>query len=201
MPAPLSDDLSELLAQARAASPALQRARAQTQGLAAALAERRAELSPEVYLRLERQYGNFSLRSGAAENRVFIGLSSRFGAGLSNLSGIDAARAQVEAAEADEQVQARALAEQVLADHALAASAESRLAALRGSLQSAAEVGQAYDRQFLAGRKSWLDVMNAARELTQVELALADSLSAQLALRWRLALSVRGLSNVLGDTP
>ncbi len=201
LPAPLSDDLTELLAQARAASPALQRARAQTQGLAAALAERRAELSPEVYLRLERQYGNFSLRSGAAENRVFIGLSSRFGAGLSNLSGIDAARAQVEAAEADEQVQARALAEQVLADHALAASAESRLAALRGSLQSAAEVGQAYDRQFLAGRKSWLDVMNAARELTQIEVSLADTLSAQMVLRWRLALSVRGLSNVLGDTP
>ena len=201
LPKPLSDDLTELLAQARAASPALQKARAQTGVLAAALAERRAELSPEVYLRLERQYGNFSLRSGAAENRVFIGLSSRFGAGLSNLSAIAAARAQVEAAEADEQVQARALAEQVLADHALAASAEARLAALRGSLQSAAEVGQAYDRQFLAGRKSWLDVMNAARELTQTELSLADTLSAQMVLRWRLALSVRGLTNVLGDTP
>lgn len=201
LPGPLSADLTELLAQARTASPALQKARAQTQALAAALAERRAEWAPEVYLRLERQYGNASVRSGGSDSRLFIGLSSRPGAGLSALSGIETARAQVDAAAADEQAQARALAEQLMADHALAASAEARLAALQGSLQSATEVGQAYDRQFLAGRKTWLDVMNAARELTQTELALADTLAARMVARWRLALSVRGLGPVLGDTP
>jgi adhesin transport system outer membrane protein len=201
LPGPLSPDLGELLAQARAASPALQKAQAQTRVLTASLAERRAELAPEVYLRLERQFGNSSSHLSGGVNRVFIGLSSRLGAGLSNLTSIDAAQAQLEAAQADELTQARAVAEQVLADHALATSAEARLAALQGSLQSAAEVGQAYDRQFLAGRKSWLDVMNAARELTQTEVSLADALSAQMVVRWRLALNVRGLSSVLGDTP
>jgi adhesin transport system outer membrane protein len=196
-PRPLSPDLDELLAQARMVSPALQKAVAQTRVLAATLAERRAELSPEVYLRLERQYGNASLRSSGGQSRIFIGLSSRFGAGLSNLTSIDAARAQLEAAQADELTQARAVAEQVLSDQALAASAEARLAALQGSLQSAAGIGLAYDRQFLAGRKSWLDVMNAARELTQTEVALADTLSAQVVVSWRLALNVRGLENIL----
>ncbi len=201
LPGPLSSDLGELLAQARAASPALQKAQAQTRVLTASLAERRAELAPDVYLRLERQFGNSGSHLSGGVNRVFIGLSSRLGAGLSNLTSIDAAKAQLEAAQADESTQARAVAEQVLADHALAASAETRLAALQGSLQSAAEVGQAYDRQFLAGRKSWLDVMNAARELTQTEVSFADALSAQMVVRWRLALNVRGLSSVLGDTP
>jgi adhesin transport system outer membrane protein len=200
LPGPLPADLSELLAQARTASPALQKASAQTRLLAASLAERRAELAPEVYLRLERQHGNASTHVSGGQNRVFIGLSSRFGAGLSNLTSIDAARAQLEAAQADELTQARAVAEQVLSDHALAASAEARLAALQGSLQSAGEVGLAYDRQFLAGRKSWLDVMNAARELTQTEVALADALSAQVVVSWRLALNVRGLESVLTGT-
>ncbi len=197
---PELSDLAELLAQAQAVSPALQKARAQTQALVAAVAERRAELAPEVYLRLERQQGNFSVRSGSGENRVFIGLSSRFGAGLSNLSGIDAARAQLEAAQADEQTQARSVAEQVLSDHALAASSAARLVALQGSVQSAAEVGLAYERQFLAGRKSWLDVMNAARELTQTEVALADTVSAQVVVGWRLALNVRGLEQILNGS-
>jgi adhesin transport system outer membrane protein len=196
-PHPLSLDLTELLAQARTASPTLQKTRAQTRVLAAALAERRAELAPEVYLRLERQYGNASVHSSSAENRIFIGLSSRFGAGMSNLTSIDAAQAQLESAQADEQTQALAVAEQVLSDHALAASADARLAALQSSLQSAAEVGLAYERQFLAGRKSWLDVMNAARELTQTEVALADTLSAQVVVGWRLALNVRGLEPIL----
>jgi len=201
LPGPLSSDLDELLTQARAASPALQKAQAQTRVLTASLAQQRAELAPDVYLRLERQFGNSSNHLSGGVNRVFIGLSSRLGAGLSNLTSIDAAQAQLEAAQADELTQARAVAEQVLADHALAVSAETRLAALQGSLQSAVEVGQAYDRQFLAGRKSWLDVMNAARELTQTEVSLGDALSAQMVVRWRLTLNVRGLSSVLGDTP
>lgn len=194
-------DLNDLLAQAQASSPALQKAKAQTRLMAASLAERQAEISPEVYMRLERQFGNASAPVSGSVSRVFVGLSSRLGPGLSTLSGIEAARAELQAAQADELTQVRNLAEGVLADYALAASAEARLAALQGSLQSAGEVGQAYDRQFLAGRKSWLDVMNAARELTQTEVSLADTLSAHMVVRWRLALNVRGLSNVLESTP
>ena len=180
------------------AQPAVQKAQAQVSLQDAALAERRADLSPEVYLRAERQYGNYAIRNAAPENRLFVGLSSRFGAGLSTLSNVDAARAQQQAALSDVQVQMRGVAEQLLADHAQASSSAPRLAALQASLTSAQEVCLSYDRQFLAGRKSWLDVMNAQRELAQTELALADLQASQVLVTWRLALTTLGVQAALG---
>jgi adhesin transport system outer membrane protein len=90
------------------------------------------------------------------------------------------------------------VSEQVLADYTLAASAKSRMIALQAALKAALEVSQSYDRQFLAGRKTWLDVMNAARELVQIEVQLADIESTQVIATWRLAIYSQGLNAVLG---
>jgi adhesin transport system outer membrane protein len=162
------------------------------------IAERRADLSPEVYIRAERQFGNDTVSNTAQGNRVFIGLSSRFGAGLSSLSGIAGAKSQHQAALAEVEVQRLSVSEQVLADYALATSLESRLDPLKASMDAAGEVAKSYDRQFLAGRKSWLDVMNAARELAQTETQLADIQSAQIIATWRLAIYTKGLATVAG---
>ena len=167
----------------------------------AVVGERRADLSPELYARLDRQFGNFNLPHGAPETRLFIGLSTRFGAGLSALSNVEAARTQLEAALIEVEVQSRAVSEQVLSDHALVVSSGSRLDSIRASLRSAEEVSSSYDRQFLAGRKSWLDVMNAARELAQTETQIADLLSTQVVVSWRLNFYTQGLSAVTSNTP
>ncbi len=55
-----------------------------------------------------------------------------------------------------------------------------RYTARKISLQAAGEVSTSYDRQFLAGRKSWLDVMNAARELAQTATQLAEVQATQV---------------------
>jgi outer membrane protein, adhesin transport system len=75
-------------------------------------------------------------------------------------------------------------------------STVSRLASIQASLKAAADVSASYDRQFLAGRKSWLDVMNAARELAQTETQLADLQSTQVVVTWRLAAYSRGIDAV-----
>lgn len=184
---------------ALAASPALLKAQAQARVQEAAISERSADLSPEVYVRAERQFGNYSASNTGPESRVFIGLNSRFGAGLSSFSNIEAAKAQHQAALAEVEVQSRAVSEQVLADHALAISSEGRLEAIKSSLEAAAQVSESYDRQFLAGRKTWLDVMNAARELAQTEIQMGDIQSAQVVVTWRLAITTRGIAAVVGD--
>ncbi len=200
VPRPVPAGIQSLLDQAQRLSPAIQKAQAQANAQLATIDERRAELAPEVYLRAERQYGNYSYRNASPENRLFLGLSSRFGAGLSSLSNVEAAQAQHQAALADIEVQSRALNEQVLADHALASSTQGRLAALKASLDAAVQVSESYDRQFLAGRKTWLDVMNAARELAQTELQLADIASAQVVLSWRLAILTQGLAGAVAGS-
>jgi len=49
----------------------------------------------------------------------------------------------------------------------------------------------------LAGRRSWVEVMNTARELSQAELELADLKAAKVLSYWRLSFLVNGLEGTL----
>lgn len=201
IPRPVSAELPVLLNQALLGNPAVNKAQAQAKVQESVIDERRADLSPEVYLRAEQQYGNYSYRDSPSESRLFIGLSSRFGAGLSSLSNVEGAKSQYQAALAEIEVQSRIVNEQVLADYALATSTEGRLVPLKASVKAAEDVSQSYDRQFLAGRKTWLDVMNAARELTQTEVQLAEIKASHVVVTWRLAIYTEGLASMIGRAP
>jgi adhesin transport system outer membrane protein len=190
-----------LLAQAADINPAVRKAQAQARVQEALVRERRADLRPEVYARLERQYGNYNLASGAPEDRLFIGMSSRFGAGLSTLSNLEAAQSQLAAAAAEVQVQLRTVGEQLAADQAQALSVAGRIASIKAALAAGEDVSASYDRQFLAGRKSWLDVMNAARELAQTETQLAELQATELLLGWRLLAYTRGIDALMETSP
>jgi adhesin transport system outer membrane protein len=185
-----------LLEAALGINPTVAKAQAQARVQEAVVGERRADLMPEVYARIERQYGNYNFANGEPQNRLFIGLTSRFGAGLSTLSNVEAARSQYAAALTEIEAQRRTVSEQVLSDYSLALSVASRMTSIHASLKAAEDVSASYDRQFLAGRKSWLDVMNAARELAQTETQLADLQSTQLVVTWRLDAYTRGIDTV-----
>ncbi len=195
-PRALNGGAQALLERAIGINPTVTKAQAQARVQEAVIEERRADLMPEVYVRIERQYGNYNFPNGEPQNRLFIGLTSRFGAGLSTVSNIEAARTQHAAALTEIEVQSRTVSEQVLADYALGLSAASRMASIQASLRAAEDVSASYDRQFLAGRKSWLDVMNAARELAQTETQLADLQSTQVVVTWRLVAYTRGIDAV-----
>lgn len=199
VPRPVNADLQALLDQALSVNPTIQRAQAQAMVQEAVIAERRADLSPEVYARAERQYGNQTYSNAPPENRLFIGVTSRFGAGLSSLSNIEGAKAQHQAALEEVATQSRTVNEQVIADHVLAISSGKRLAALKISLKAAEEVSESYDRQFLAGRRTWQDMMNSVRELVQIEIQIADTKATQLLSSWRLSIYTQGLAAVVKD--
>ena len=192
-PYSLTGNMQGILEQAIDINPSIIKAQATARLQEVVIDEKRADLSPEVFVRAERQYGNYTFANGPPENRFFVGLTSRFGAGLSTFSSIEAARLQHNAALTDIEVQTRAVNEQVLSDYALAQSIASRIAAVYKSLSAANDVLSSYNRQFLAGRKSWLDVMNAARELTQTETQLADLHATQVVVTWRLGAYTRGI--------
>lgn len=197
-PRQVNAGLQTLLDLGLATNPAIRKAQALAKVQEEVISERRADLSPEVYLRAERQFGNNTYSNIPPETRLFVGLSSHFGAGLSSMSNVEGARSQYQAALAEVEAQSRLVSEQVLADYALATSSESRLDALNASLEAAGQVAESFDRQFLAGRKTWLDVMNAARELAQTEVLLADIQATQVIVTWRLAIYTQGLVAVVG---
>jgi adhesin transport system outer membrane protein len=187
-PLPVSPNISDLLAQAQSSSPALNRARSNVQVQQAAIQEARSASLPEVSLRVERQQGNFSFLGSPSQTRGFVTLSSKFGAGLSTFAAVNEAVQRHAAALSELEAQQRNLAEQVMTDHALLVTSQSRRQALQSSADLADEVLASWDRQYLSGRKSWQDLMNSAREQVQVQAQLADLEGNQLVASWRLAL-------------
>lgn len=178
--------LELLLRQAQESSPTVARYRAAAQVQRSALTERKADQWPEVYARLERQFGNFSTAGQAPETRAFVGVASRFGAGFSDQSSIAEAQGQLDAAVAEIDVQLLGLQEQVMVDHAGLVQSEPRRIALQQSVAKSRLVLQSWDRQFLSGRKTWQDLMNSAREHIQLEAQMADLEASRLVAFWRL---------------
>lgn len=193
--------LAQLLEAAQTLSPLLSKARSQTQVAQAEVDIARAALSPEVYVRVEQQFGGVTQNQKSSQSRVFVGLNSSFGSGLSSFSGVDTALAQKRAALEDEQVQQLSVQEQVQADFTLAQAAQTRLVGLEESRRATVDVSDSYERQFLEGRKQWQDLLNAAREQTQSEVQLADAIGARQLANWRLAIYSRGIDDVVNSLP
>jgi adhesin transport system outer membrane protein len=158
---------------------------------------RKAQLMPEVYARAERQQGSFSSSGLSSANRFFIGLSATPGAGLSAVSGVDAANARLQALQGDVESARRALAEQLSLEHVSARSQQTRRQSLVAGLRSIQAMVASWDRQFLAGRKTWVEVMNAARELAQAQTTLAEVYAAYVASTWRLAVLSEGVPAIV----
>ena len=76
-------------------------------------------------------------------------------------------------------------------------SAQGRIKTLATAMNSARLVQESYQRQFIAGRKSWLDVMNATREIEQTAYDLSSTRSALVISYYQLQLLTGALEQVL----
>ena len=182
-----TESLDEMTSNALKYFPAYVRGQAQLRSQEAEWQERRADLYPEVYLRAEHQRGNYAYADIPSVNRVFIGLSSRLGAGLTTGMQLESIAKKREVLMSDLENVERNVREQVQTEWIQLSSALNRLPSLKQSLESARLTAQAWDRQFLAGRKSWMEVMNTVRELLQADLDLVDAETQILLGSWRLA--------------
>jgi adhesin transport system outer membrane protein len=176
-----------LLANAQKYSPELQKAKAQALIARSNVKEKESALKPDIYVRAERQYGNyFSSTDTGAHNRIFLGMTSKFGPGFSSLTQISSAKYQDEASEFDVLAQQKLIREQVLNDLTVLQSIEQRVQAIEGALQASAAVFESFERQFNSGRKTWLDLMTVVRDVVQNEIQLADIRGSELQSSWRL---------------
>lgn len=180
---------NELQSSAIEASAALKKIKAQKEAAGYELQERQAELTPELYVRLERQKSPTAYGANDVTNdRVYVGFSSRFGPGLSNMTVLQSLEKRRDAIQAEYEALERNLLETVQSDYEQLLSVSARLPLLKNALQGSTETAQAWDRQFLAGRRAWVEVMNAAREMAQAEIDLGDANASQLSSQWRLSI-------------
>ncbi|MBF0462736.1 MAG: TolC family protein [Magnetococcales bacterium] len=166
-----------LLTEAVAQSPTLARMKMEENAARADVDSKRSVFWPQVVARYESTTSPASLGSDLQvhDSRMLMMLSSQVGAGLSNVSGLQSAQSRLRSLELDRESTVRDLRTSLNMDWDTLVAARLRLRHAELSRSGTAEVFDSYTRQYVIGRKSWLDVMNAVREDIQAELAVEDT--------------------------
>lgn len=180
--------LDAALTQALAYAPTLRRLAFEEETANAEIASKRSAYMPQLVLRLENSTG-----TQTPDRRAMLVLLAQPGAGLSALAGVDAAVSRREAARMARLAAERDVRERVALDWNEWLAARVRLENANQARTMSTEVSASYARQYTAGRKTWIDVLNAVREATQSELAVDDARAQMQAAKLRL----RALSGTL----
>lgn len=178
--------------------PTLKKNTYQTETAKHELENTKASIMPNLSLRAEHQRGDLYNSHNKQNNQTFVylTLSASTNAGLSALSDIQAARIKINELAFLRQTIERELTDALLGDFNNYEIAKSRIKILSRSVDSAANVLDSYGRLFAAGRKQWLDLVNASRELMQYGIELRNQEVTQNILAYKLALK-NGQFNLL----
>jgi adhesin transport system outer membrane protein len=179
-PAVHHPDPADAVDQAIACSPRRLRLTAQTLVSRAETRQARAQIFPQLSAQLA--YNDIV---GA---RAGLAITAQTSGGLSNLAAADAARARETSTQLDVTTAERELRERVSGDLVENAAARRRIASSASASTSAEAVTESFKRQFVAGRRNWLDVMNATREATAAELGTSDAEFSAMASAARILL-------------
>jgi outer membrane protein, adhesin transport system len=150
------------------------------------LTTKQAEHWPQVYVRWDKPLD--PAPSQTSRPSAFAGLRYTPGAGFATAveSGAIATRIQSQ----DQSVEAalREVQQTLQNDREEFVNARSRMQALERAVAGSKQVLESYLRQFQAGRKSWQDLLNSARDLAQNQYALADARASMVGAMHRLQL-------------
>jgi adhesin transport system outer membrane protein len=155
------------IARALACDPGIARLRAEAQIARADARVARAGLFPQVL-------GQVS-HNEITGTRAGLVLRAQPGAGLSAFAAAEAARRRIAAADFSVASAERALREALQLDFVTNQAARERVAANAQASLTAELVTESYKRQFITGRRTWLDVMDASREATNARLTMAEA--------------------------
>lgn len=189
-----TDDFNTQLEKSLSSHPGMHLVRLEAQKAEKAISSSKASLWPDVSLRIEQQVGHFALKDSSPSMTLLLGIKSQFGAGLSTFSDIKSNTAKLRSSKMDVESKKRQIKQTVVESHISERSLRSRIKAARITLDAAEKVFDSYSRQFLAGRKSWLELMNSLREMTADKVELADLSAALVVTSSRLDIYVNGLS-------
>lgn len=181
--------------------PSVQRYQAEAQVARARQGVLSAEQFPVVYARLEQNhYDNKSDYYKTREGAVgYIGLRFVPGAGFATLSQSRAAADRALSAEGQAQASRREITNQLRQDYEEWRSASDRLADYAIAEKNSAAVSESYERQFIVGRLSWQQTLDAVREHGQISQSLADTEASVWGASYRLRLRSGDYDAVLNE--
>lgn len=129
---------------------------------------------PVVFAEYRHEYDHDTKED---DGQFFVGLDYQPGAGFSNMALTRASEARVNSLIQNKEAAQRQVMENIQIQYQQFASAKSRELSLVSAVAGAQIVLDSYQRQFIAGRKSWLEVLNAVRELSDYQVNLVQTRS------------------------
>lgn len=165
--------------------PLVQKAQLEYALANAQLKAKLADRWPQAYARVEQPLANNPL-TGSNEASYLVGLRYTPGAGFSTQFEAAALAERLEAQSHDIDAATRTVTQLIFDDEQAFETSAAQAQAQVASLQGSHKVLASYERQFLAGRKTWQDLLNAAREVAQNEFNLSDAQSAMQGAMYRL---------------
>ncbi|MGB3737987.1 MAG: TolC family protein [Pontixanthobacter sp.] len=144
----------------------------------------RAQLLLQVLLQLSQ--------NEITGTRAAAVLRMRLGNGAAELTGVDSADARILRAIAEFGEAQRRAREELQRIYIRLRASSARIAVNEAAADAADQIVASYRRQFIAGRRNWLDVMNAVREAADARLAESDArVTAALGAAQIMALTCR----------
>ena len=142
---------------------------------------------PTLYAQYEYDYYHNNDNDNNENGGDFsVGLSYDPGAGLSNLALARASESRVNSLTQSQEASRRAVLETIQTQYQQFASAKDQERSLVAAVAGAQIVVSSYRRQFIAGRKSWLEVLNAVREHSEYQAQLVESRTAIIGTYYKL---------------
>jgi adhesin transport system outer membrane protein len=163
----IQPDVDQAVAKALECDPRIARLSAQSILAHAEQRSARAALFPQLV-------GQLSSNELLGQ-RVGIALRAQTGNGLSQVAAAQGAAARALASESGISTAQREVREAIRLDLLNNAAARERAGQSSAAASSSRAVIDSYKRQFIAGRRTWLDVMNALQEYTTTRLAVLDA--------------------------
>ena len=183
---------------AMAVSPVLRRGQAEEAAADAGIAVLRAARYPQVVARLEQGFGGTG--STSDQRRLYVGMEFQTGAGFSVQAQIAAAQARRQALSANLDAARRDLIDRLRNDWTEAEALGQQIPSLEKLVEATRLMYESFSRQYVVGRKAWLEVLNAQREASQAKSQLADARWGQARAVMRLELA-SGRQGLVTDNP
>jgi len=127
---------------------------------------------PTVYAQYEQAYYH---EDNENDGQFSLGLTYAPGAGFSNFALARASQAEVNSLVQNQEASRRNVIENIQVQYQQFVSAKDRETSLVAAVAGAQIVVNSYRRQFIAGRKSWLEVLNAVREHNDYQVQLVQT--------------------------
>lgn len=154
--------------------------------------EIRAQALPQLAFQAQRQIGNAYVPGAQGFDMYGLVVTYSPGGGLSSITGASAAFERANAAKHQIEFAKRELTDRLNADYNEYEFSQLKKENLHRAAGLTGDISDSYDRQFLVGRKSLIDLMNSVREQAQTRLQLADAEGGVVGASRRLMVYIDG---------